>query len=176
MNPRQLNSFTRHFINRRETIAVAESVTAGKLQNLIAAAENSTNFFEGGITVYNLVQKNTLLGVNFDEAVKCNCVSPKVAEEMATGVCRLFKSNWGIGVTGYASPVPELGITELFAYFSVAYNGKALLTEKIHTSRGSAERVQSDYTEIIVKHLQFYLESGDRHVKFAATKNTSVSN
>jgi nicotinamide-nucleotide amidase len=165
MNPRQLNSFTKHFTTRRETLAVAESVTAGKLQNLFSTAENATTFFEGGITAYNLLQKTELLGVAFDEAVKTNCVSRRVAEEMALGVCKLFKSNWGIAITGYATPVPELGVTELFAYFAVAYNGNITLSEKIHTSRGSAERVQGDYAEIIIKHMQFYLEAGERRVR-----------
>ena len=165
MNPRQLNSFTKHFTARRETLAVAESVTAGKLQNLFSAAENATAFFEGGITAYNLLQKSNLLGVTMEEALTNNGVSARVAEEMAVGVCKLFKSNWGIAITGYATPVPELGIIELFAYFAVAYNGSIMLSEKIHTSRGSAERVQGDYAEIIIKHMQFYMESGGQRVK-----------
>jgi nicotinamide-nucleotide amidase len=168
MNPRQLNSFTKHFILRRETLAVAESVTAGKLQNILSTAENATTFFEGGITAYNLLQKQHLLRVSFDEAVKCNCVSRQVAEEMALGVADLFKSDWSIAITGYASPVPELGINELFAFFAVAYNGRIVLSEKITTSRGGAERVQGDYAEIIIKHMQFYMESGERHRQVAA--------
>jgi len=167
MNARQLNSFTKHFTTRRETIAVAESVTAGKLQHLLSAAEQATAFFEGGITVYNLLQKQRLLGVNFEEGIKCNSVSRPVAEQMALGVADLFKSDWGIAITGYASPVPELGIHELHAFFAVSYKGKILISERITTSRGSTERVQGDYAAIIIKHMQFYMESGERRVGYA---------
>ncbi len=53
---------------KKETIAVAESVTAGLLQVALAQAENASEFFQGGITVYNLGQKFRHLGV---EPIEC---------------------------------------------------------------------------------------------------------
>ena len=44
-------------IDRGETIAVAESLTSGHLQVALASAENASEFFQGGITVYNLGQR-----------------------------------------------------------------------------------------------------------------------
>ncbi len=52
----------------------------------------------------------------------CNCVSEKVAHEMALEVCKLFISDWGLAVTGYASKVPESN-NELFAYYAIVYAG-----------------------------------------------------
>src|SRR5205809_1610359 len=93
--------FRKHY-----TLAVAESVTAGLLQAAFAAAENATAFFQGGITAYNTKQKYMHLHVDILHAVSCNCVSDAIASQMASGVSKSFLSNWGIGVTGYASPLP----------------------------------------------------------------------
>lgn len=41
-------------IERKQTVAVAESVTAGLLQVRLSLAENAREFFQGGITAYNV--------------------------------------------------------------------------------------------------------------------------
>ena len=46
---------------RGYTLVVAESVTAGNLQALIASVSGASAYFEGGITTYNLEQKVTHL-------------------------------------------------------------------------------------------------------------------
>ena len=79
--------------------------------------------FQGGLTVYNLGQKCRHLGVNPIQALECNCVSDKVAVEMAISVCKLFTSDWGIAITGYSTPVPESD-NKLFAYFAIAFQGR----------------------------------------------------
>src|SRR5215471_19316107 len=99
-----------HMIRRKETVAVAESVTAGQLQLLFSTLPNADEFFQGGITVYNLGQKTRQLNIDPIHAQSCNSVSEKIATDMATNVAKKFVSDWGIGVTGYASPVPELDI------------------------------------------------------------------
>ncbi len=50
---------------------------------------------------------------------------------MAKKSSELFTSNWGIGVTGYASADPENEITQLFAWYSFSYNGEEISTQKI---------------------------------------------
>lgn len=39
----------------------------------------------------------------------------KVIDEMVLNVCRLFKSNWGLSITGYATPAKTTG-NKLLAY------------------------------------------------------------
>src|SRR4051812_17078174 len=91
---------------RRENLAVAESVTSGSLQHMLSLADKATQFFEGGITAYNLNQKKKHLSVDFNHAVTCNCVSEQTAAEMALGAYRMFNADWSLAVTGYAAPVP----------------------------------------------------------------------
>ena len=77
----------------RLTLAVAESLTAGQVQARIASVSGSSGYFLGGITAYTLEQKVRHLGVDRAAADPVDCVSAKVAEEMAAGAIRLFGSD-----------------------------------------------------------------------------------
>ncbi|HVU16857.1 MAG TPA: CinA family protein [Candidatus Didemnitutus sp.] len=104
----------------RQTLAVAESVTAGHLQARVASVSGASEFFVGGITAYNLSQKVRHLWVNEEHAAKVNCVSPRVAAEMARGVAALFGANIGVATTGYAEPSPEENVSAPMACWAIA--------------------------------------------------------
>ena len=106
-------------VKARLRMAVAESLTCGGLQSAIGSISGASNFFEGGITVYNLDQKVRLLGVNREHAKSVNSVSPRVADELACCVCSLFGADIGIGTTGYAEPDQQHGIDKPMAYFAI---------------------------------------------------------
>ncbi|MCA9217666.1 MAG: CinA family protein [Planctomycetales bacterium] len=106
------------------SIAVAESVTGGNLQALIAATSGASDYFLGGITAYNIDQKAALLKVDRDHAASVNCVSQRVAEEMAAGVRTLFGSDIGLATTGYAEPWPDGGVGVPFAYYAINISGR----------------------------------------------------
>lgn len=139
------------------TLAVAESVTSGHLQAALSLAENASQFFQGGITAYNLGQKSRHLKVNPIHAATCNCVSEKIAEEMAIHALSLFSSDWSIGITGYATPVPELGISELFAFYSIAFRNKIVQSKKIQSTGKGTYEVQVYFTGIVIRDLYQYL-------------------
>ncbi len=101
------------------TEAFAESLTTGNLQSMLGATSGASNFFEGGITTYNLEQKVRFLGIDRDHAAQVNSVSRRVAEEMARGVCLRFDSNIGVGTTGYAEPDPSRAVDAPFAWFAI---------------------------------------------------------
>jgi nicotinamide-nucleotide amidase len=143
-------------IERQQSIAVAESVTSGYLQVALSAALDAAKFYQGGITAYNLGQKSRHLQVEPIHATACNCVSEQVACEMALEVCRLFTSDWGLAITGYASKVPESN-NELFAYYAICYAGKILRSGKIEILDGAAEQIQSFYTKELLKNLEALL-------------------
>ncbi len=137
---------------RGETIAVAESVTAGLLQLAMSSIVEASLFFQGGITAYNLGQKFKHLAVEPIHATANNCVSGRVADEMAINVCTLFNSDWGIGVTGYASPVPESD-NRVFAYFSIAYRGEVRVTARVTPAKGSPLEIQREIVQAILDKL-----------------------
>ena len=137
-------------IAENQKISVAESVTAGFLQAAIASAELALQFFEGGITTYNINQKVHHLKIDRKKGEECNCVSEKTANEMALGVCELFGTDWGIAVTGYATPVPESGF-KVFAYFSISFRKEIKLVERIDLSTEKPEQAQLKYVDIITE-------------------------
>ncbi len=105
----------------RLTLAVAESITSGRLQAHVGAISGASEFYLGGITAYTLDQKVRHLGVDPVEAASCNCVSARVAEQMARGVCVLFGSDVGAATTGYAEPSDEWGVSDPFACWAFAF-------------------------------------------------------
>jgi len=104
----------------RRTLAVAESLTCGRLQARIGAISGASEFFLGGITAYSLDQKVRHLGVERAEAEAVNSVSGRVAEQMARGACVLFGSDLGAATTGYAEPSGEWRVAEPFAWWGLA--------------------------------------------------------
>jgi nicotinamide-nucleotide amidase len=135
---------------KKQTVAVAESVTAGHLQVALSLAQNAMEFFQGGITVYNLGQKTRHLHVEPVHALACNCVSEKVAAEMAKNATSFFLSNWGLAITGYASPVPEQNIHRLFACYAIYSPDAGMTTQTIHVENDSPARVRQSYTDHVL--------------------------
>ena len=107
----------------RRTLAVAESVTCGRLQGRIGRISGASDFFLGGITVYSLDQKSRHLGVDRTAAQAVNGVSSAVADQMARGVCQLFDADFGVATTGYAESSALPAVAEPFAWWAVARRG-----------------------------------------------------
>ena len=118
-NDKNLKSIGKKMLRKKETIAIAESVTSGLLQFAFSTIKDASCFYQGGITAFNIGQKFKHLQVDPVHALAVNCVSQKVSEEMAKQVCILFKSDWGIGVTGYATPEPLPEIKYLLSMLSL---------------------------------------------------------
>jgi len=146
--------------HEKQTLCVAESVTSGHLQAALSLAEGATNFFQGGITTYNLGQKARHLKVNPIHAEACNCVSEKITDEMALHAIELFSSDWSVATTGYAATVPEMGIHHLFAFYSIAFRNRIVVSKKIESSKISPFDAQVEYAEIILKDFNLLLLHG----------------
>lgn len=89
-----------YFQTTKETISVAESVTAGFLQFSFSQIKDASTFFKGGITAYTLEEKVRFLKVDRKEAEENDCVSQNIADTMALNVTDLFHTDWGIAITG----------------------------------------------------------------------------
>ena len=94
---------------RNETIAVAESLTAGGLANALTGASGSSSVFLGGLIAYRNQIKISMLGVDPKLIDENTVVSEAVAIAMADGVKRNFGSTWAIATTGVAGPEPLEG-------------------------------------------------------------------
>jgi nicotinamide-nucleotide amidase len=162
-------------IHQHQTIAVAESVTAGHLQIALASAENASKFFQGGITAYNLGQKARHLHIEPIHAERCNCVSDKVAAQMALNVTDLFTSDWGIGITGYAAPLPECSVDRPFAFYAISFQGKLLRVNKVDTEPGDPLQVQIFFVNQILKEFHDLAKRSARQSSFSNNDLNSIS-
>lgn len=164
MNYREntINSIKDILVKKEETISVAESVTGGHLQAAFSVGLEASKYFQGGITAYNIGQKARHLHIDPILGSKVNCVAQKIAHTMAIEVSKMFSSDYGIGITGYASIVPECEKEGLFAFFSISYKQKIVLTGKLTASAAKPFEVQLDYTNQVVQIFYEYLQSEDR--------------
>ena len=105
----------------RLTLAVAESMTGGRLQAQITAEPGASVFFRGGLTAYTRAQKVRHLGVDRAAAEPVDCVSAEVAWQMARGACALFGSDLAVATTGYAEPAPERGFLEPGCFWALCH-------------------------------------------------------
>lgn len=90
--------------SRDETVATAESCTAGGLAERITSVPGSSRWFAGGVVAYDRNVKMMMLGVDPAVIDEDGEVSERVAVQMAEGARRRFEVTWGIGITGIAGP------------------------------------------------------------------------
>ena len=89
-----------------KTVAVAESVTGGKISSMLTTVAGSSDFFIGGIVAYSNRIKVQELAVSPKVIAEMGAVSREVAVFMAEGIKKRFKTDIGLGITGCAGPDP----------------------------------------------------------------------
>jgi nicotinamide-nucleotide amidase len=92
---------------RKETIAVAESVTGGEMAAKISEVPGASDIFLGGVVAYSIASKIRDLDVSAKIIEEFGVYSETVAAEMARGIRSRFGSDWAIGITGVAGPGPD---------------------------------------------------------------------
>jgi nicotinamide-nucleotide amidase len=109
---------------KRQTLATAESVTAGLVAHRIATIPGASNWLRGGIVAYTNEIKTSLLGVPKDLIDKHTAVSGEVAEAMAVGARQRFGSDLAVSTTGYAGPTTGAANEPVgLVYVGLAWDG-----------------------------------------------------
>jgi len=94
----------RLLLERRLTLAVAESCTGGLLGHRLTNVPGSSAYFERGVLVYSNRAKEELLGVPAEILRVQGAVSAPCAEAMVRGVCERAGTPCGLAITGIAGP------------------------------------------------------------------------
>ncbi|MNK97939.1 putative competence-damage inducible protein [compost metagenome] len=92
---------------RGETLAVAESMTAGLVASRITDIQGASDYFVGGSVCYQVAEKVRALGLPQEFVEQHGHVSPEVTRAIAESIRALTGATWGLGVTGYAGPSPN---------------------------------------------------------------------
>jgi nicotinamide-nucleotide amidase len=116
--------------SKNESIALAESLTGGLIQDRLTNIPGSSTYFLGGIVTYSNEAKIEFIQVRNETLMAHGAVSAEVAAEMAQGVQKRFQSDLAISTTGIAGPG---GATETkplgLVYVGVVYH-EQLVTKK----------------------------------------------
>src|SRR3954452_17190439 len=99
----------RALLARGETVAAAESLTAGLFCATLAEVPGASATLRGGVVVYATDLKTALAGVPADLLAAHGPVSPETARALAEGVRERCDATWGVGLTGVAGPDPVDG-------------------------------------------------------------------
>lgn len=92
-----------------QTVATAESLTAGLLAATVAGVPGASTVLRGGLIVYATDLKNRLACVD-DEILRTDGpVAASTAEQLAVGARQCCGADWGVGLTGVAGPDSQDG-------------------------------------------------------------------
>ena len=96
-------------VERGQTIATAESLTAGLLAATIASVPGASAVLRGGLIVYATDLKGSLGGVDADTLAADGPVAASTARSLAIGAVTRCTADWGVALTGVAGPDAQDG-------------------------------------------------------------------
>jgi nicotinamide-nucleotide amidase len=91
-------------IEKKATLAVAESCTGGLIAHRITNVSGSSQYFDRGVVTYSNAAKTQILGVPEEILQQHGAVSEECAKAMAAGVRRISATTYGLATTGIAGP------------------------------------------------------------------------
>jgi nicotinamide-nucleotide amidase len=89
---------------RKQTLAVAESCTGGRIADRVTNVPGASAVFVSGYITYSNDAKKQLLGVREETLAAHGAVSEPVAREMAEGARKRSGADYALSVTGIAGP------------------------------------------------------------------------
>ena len=93
-----------HLIERRQTIAVAESSTGGLISAALLSVPGASAYFLGSAVVYTRDARRILMDIP-DEAMKgIRSASEPYATLLASQMRQRFSTDWGLSETGATGP------------------------------------------------------------------------
>ncbi|GAB2500210.1 competence/damage-inducible protein A [Algoriphagus taiwanensis] len=90
--------------NAGKTLALAESCSGGYVSHLVTTVPGSSAYFQGSVVPYHNQFKESILGVQSQTLETFGAVSEETVKEMANGVRKLFKADFGLSSSGVAGP------------------------------------------------------------------------
>ncbi len=94
---------------RAATVAVAESLTGGRIAAALTEAPGASEYFRGSVVVYTNEAKRDLVGVDESVLSAAGAVSEDAARALAEGATQRFGTDLGLAATGVAGPDPHDG-------------------------------------------------------------------
>jgi len=109
--------------NQSQTLALAESMTGGRIASLLSAMPGSSEAFLGGGVVYSARAKAELAGLSPASLTEHGTVSEATTLALAEGIRSRLGAHWGLAVTGNAGPTEDKGGPAPIGTFFMAIAG-----------------------------------------------------
>ncbi|MBR1125857.1 CinA family protein [Bradyrhizobium lablabi] len=124
-------------IERKQTIAVAESSAGGLISAALLAVPGASAYFLGGAVVYTRDARRLLMEIGDAEMKGLRSSSEPYAKLLANQMRRRFSTTWGLSETGAAGPTGNrYGDAAGHSCMAVAGPNEAVFT----LETGSADR------------------------------------
>jgi len=133
----------RRLVERRETLATAESLTGGLVAATIVEIPGVSAVYRGGLVVYATDLKHELAGVPEGLLAERGPVDADVALALAEGARRRCSAGWGLATTGVAGPDPQDGKPVGTVFVAVAGPSGAAVRELKLDGNRAVIRVES---------------------------------
>jgi nicotinamide-nucleotide amidase len=114
---------------RDQTVATAESLTAGLLAATLAGVPGASVVLRGGLITYTVETKIALAGVPRALLDEVGPVAAPTAVALAEGARDRCAATWGVGLTGVAGPEPHGGHPVGTVYLGLAGPGSTEVAE-----------------------------------------------
>lgn len=92
------------FLEKKKTLAIAESCTGGFLAHLITKNPGASQYFLGSFVTYSNEVKKSILGVKEKTLKEWGAVSESVVLEMVRGVFEATSADFALAISGIAGP------------------------------------------------------------------------
>jgi nicotinamide-nucleotide amidase len=116
---------------RKQSVATAESLTAGLLAATLAGVPGSSEVLRGGLVTYTERTKILLAGVAPQILDEVGPVAAPTARALAVGARQRCEATWGVGLTGVAGPEPHGGHAVGTVFMGLAGPGETGATEVV---------------------------------------------
>lgn len=138
-------------LHQGRQVAVAESLTSGKLAAALGAASRASEWFRGGIVAYQHEVKYRLLGVDEGAVVTARC-----AEQLVRGALDAMAGDAALAVTGVGGPGPEEGKPAGTVFIAVGSRESVSVFE--HRFAGEPSSILEQVTLQALEHLGEFLD------------------
>src|SRR5882762_3478573 len=125
-------------IERRQTIAVAESSTGGLISGALLAVPGASAYFLGSAVVYTRDARRILMDIPDDAMKGIRSASEPYAKLLASQIRNRFSCDWGLSETGATGPTGNR-YGDAAGHSCMAVDGPALSAMTLET--GSADRL-----------------------------------
>src|SRR6476660_9279934 len=125
-------------IERRQTIAVAESSTGGLISAALLAVPGASAYFLGSAVVYTRDARRILMDIPDDAMKGIRSASETYAKLLASQIRNRFSSHWGLSETGATGPTGNR-YGDAAGHSCIAVAGAETVAITLET--GSADRV-----------------------------------